>query len=116
MSYAPERNPRKTNYPLPKVQWANDEDNGCIYEPYREYLMAAAVIYDGECYAAKHHCICYRTIARFYPKFSGTLVEGSGFLTNLGRYVGRKEGLKIALARGQYSNEKAKTLFSEDLW
>jgi len=111
-----EREPKNTSFPLPEVLWANDEDNASVYEHAREYIMAAATIYDGKCYAAKHHCICYRTISRSYPKFDGKLEEGSGFLTNLGRYVSRDDALEIAKGRGQIDKEFSGTLYSEDLW
>ena len=47
-------------------------------------------------------------------------IEDQGFLTSTGRYVGREEGLKIAVASGQqmidHPSRNDKELFSEDLW
>lgn len=43
----------------------------------------------------------------------------SGFVTNTGRYVGRKEAREIALAAGQIKDDETyqpDTLFSEDVW
>lgn len=44
----------------------------------------------------------------------------SGFLTSSGRFVGREEGLRIALASGQpmidHPSRHSTRLFSEDLW
>lgn len=117
MSYK-DQCPKNTSYPLPEVHWANDEDNASVYEHAREYIMAAATIHDGKCYAAKHHCICYRTIGRLSNgvKYNGSLEEGSGFLTNLGRFVTRDDGLVIAKNRGQVGKDFTGTLYSEDLW
>jgi hypothetical protein len=46
--------------------------------------------------------------------------EDQGFLTSTGRYVGREEGLQVALASGQpmidHPSRHATLLFSEDLW
>lgn len=47
-------------------------------------------------------------------------VDGQGFLTSTGRFVGREEALQIALASGQpmidHPSRHARLLFSEDLW
>lgn len=46
--------------------------------------------------------------------------DESGFLTSTGRFVGRQEALKLALASGQpmidHPSRHARLLFSEDLW
>lgn len=46
--------------------------------------------------------------------------DDQGFLTSKGRFVGRVQGLKIALASGQpmidHPSRHATELFSEDLW
>jgi hypothetical protein len=46
--------------------------------------------------------------------------DESGFLTSTGRFVGREEALKIALASGQpmidHAGRHPDWLFSEDLW
>ena len=46
--------------------------------------------------------------------------DDQGFLTSTGRYVGREEGLQIALDSGQrmidHPSRHATLLFSEDLW
>lgn len=43
-----------------------------------------------------------------------------GFLTSTGRFVGREEGMQIALASGQpminHPSRNNDTLYSEDLW
>lgn len=50
----------------------------------------------------------------------GVAFEDQGFLTSTGRFVGREEGLQIAVASGQpmidHPSRHSTWLFSEDLW
>jgi hypothetical protein len=63
--------------------------------------------------ARHHHLIHPIALAKTKP-------DDQGFLTSSGRYVGREEGLQIAMASGQpmidHPSRHATQLFSEDLW
>ena len=66
----------------------------------------------------RHHDI----YQRFYNELSMKM-EDQGFYTSHGRFVGRKEGMKIAYECGQVDKERAfddkgnyNELFSEDLY
>lgn len=60
---------------------------------------------------ARHHRWNYNRKTVVQP-------SGQGFLTSAGRFVGREEALKLALAAGQLlkPNFQPDQLFSEDLW
>ncbi len=73
---------------------------------------AAIKTSDGEIVTGKSHAHAYE---KALPKKFGTSPGDQGFVTNTGRYVGREEGGKIALASGQIVKE-TNFLFSEDLW
>lgn len=65
---------------------------------------------------ARHHTLLHA----FSAYNRKTLIKGSdqGFLTSLGRFIGREEAAKIAVAAGQIIKPKFQPtqLFSEDLW
>jgi len=112
-----ERTPSKTQFDLHNIQWAQEKANSMIFPDYREYVMAAALIYDGQLYAAKHHATCYHELRDRGIKFIGTLDEGTGFLTNTGRYIDREEAEKLAIKRGQLvRTDEIGIVYSEDLW
>lgn len=67
---------------------------------------------------ARHHSLIHPMSTMIGRWSKGP--EDQGFLTSTGRYVGREEGLQIALASGQpmidHPSRHATLLFSEDLW
>lgn len=64
-----------------------------------------------------HNCIALAQCLKEYGAVDEEQRAGrnQGFLTSTGRYVGREEGARIALAAGQIEAEK-RLLFSEDLY
>jgi hypothetical protein len=66
---------------------------------------------------ARHHSLL---ASAFTLVGHGTGPEDQGFITSTGRFVGREEGLSIALASGQpmidHPSRHDRLLFSEDLW
>lgn len=85
--------------------------------PEVEWVAQAAVMLDGRCWAlprpARHHDV----IARISPcGFVGRCAV-QGFRTNRGRFVGREEAARVALAAGQIAGlPDTGHLFTEDLW
>jgi hypothetical protein len=67
---------------------------------------------------ARHHSLMHPIATMVGRCMRGP--EDQGFLTSKGRYVGREEALKIAIASGQsmidHPSRHATQLFSEDLW
>ena len=74
----------------------------------------------GLVFCGHRHPHCMYTMCSITGKRSTTPEVGEyiqGFLTSKNRFVDRKEGMTIAVASGQVSNDKKDdTLFSEDLW
>jgi hypothetical protein len=66
---------------------------------------------------ARHHTLLHPFSAHTHRHVGP---DDQGFLTSTGRYVGREEALKIAIASGQpmidHPSRHASKLFSEDLW
>ena len=101
----------------------------------REYILCAAIwFYDGKKYSSqpanvttglvlcghRHHCI-FPQIGGLVPERHqlGIYEKEQGFLTNLNRFVDRREGLRIARAAGQVlveSEVRGDRLHSEDLY
>ncbi len=85
----------------------------------RETIVAAAILHEGEPYSVpppgRHHHVI-RLLDETYPG-AGPFVEEQGFMTSRGRFVGREEGGRIALAAGQTPALRwGVDLYSEDLW
>lgn len=82
-----------------------------------EFIKHAAILYDGIPYVGRDH---YRIINDVMtPMGLNNLltpgsVENQGFITNTGRFVGRREAAQIAFKAGQLHDPK-RILFSEDL-
>ncbi len=81
-----------------------------------EKIRSAAIIHDGLTFEGRRHGEIMRDIV---DSTGATKVIGQqGFVTNLGRFVDRKEAATIAISSGQIEELRfSKTeLFSEDLW
>lgn len=64
---------------------------------------------------ARHHHVMWTRLFIDGQRTPGSAVQG--FLTTYGRFVGRKEAMKIAQKRGQIVHAHAPpNLFSEDMW
>ncbi len=97
----------------------------------KEYILCAAIWFDnGEKYKLQPKNIdtgvvlCGWRHGCIFPQIGGLVKERQelgihekeqGFLTNLNRFVDRKEAAKIAYKEKQIAKPK-KTLFSEDLY
>lgn len=97
----------------------------------KEYIMCAAIWFDdGKKYNLQPSNIdsglvlCGWRHGCIFPQIGGLVGERQklgifereqGFLTNLNRFVGRKEAAHIAFNAGQIDQLK-ETLFSEDVW
>lgn len=83
-------------------------------------ISVAAIRFAGVIYAlprpGRHHNILRLMKALGVPPLRGK--EEQGFLTSEGKFVDRKEGKLIAVARGQLIPRASKTsnLFSECMW
>ena len=67
----------------------------------------------------RHHNILGQLVAAYGmagERREKGLREVQGFLTSTGRFVGRREGLALAIAAGQVVERKAVELYSEDLY
>jgi hypothetical protein len=86
----------------------------------KEKIVAAAVQTNGGLIISMPPPARHHTILQEHSKLSNWVFGSNkqGFLTNLGRYVGREEALKIALDAKQIEAPKFQPhhLFSEDLW
>jgi len=96
-----------------------------------EYILCAAVwVDDGQEHSSqpvatgfvvggyRHHNIINGVLAGVYPHWKETRRTGSytqGFVTSIGRFVDRAEGMRVAKAAGQVETE-ATDLYSEDLY
>jgi hypothetical protein len=97
----------------------------------KEYILCAAIWFDdGKEYRSQPNNIttglvlCGWRHGCIFPQIGGLVAERQklgifekeqGFLTNLNRFVGRKEAGEIAFAAGQ-TEELMLTLYSEDLY
>lgn len=68
-----------------------------------------------------HHAECIFFANKYYGRPISTIPntkQSQGFITNLGRYIDRKEGFKIATAANQINKKHGNPtkLFSEDMW
>lgn len=63
----------------------------------------------------KCHADCFHKGDFTGIEMSGRFLD-QGFITNLGRYVGREEAFNIAFDAGQIDSEEGGVLCSEDLW
>lgn len=88
--------------------------------PKREKLVRAALLHDGKIWSVPapgrhHHVIRLMADAGLGPEAQ----RHQGFMTDTGRYVDRREGLKIAEAANQIIRRTGNAddqLYSEDLW
>ena len=100
-----------------------------ILEMKKEYILCSAIWYqDGESYlhqpknieygfvicGRRHHNIINTIGQKFFFKTSENK-HIEGFLTNLDRFVDRREAAKIAFEYGQIQHSK-NSLYSEDLY
>ena len=84
----------------------------------KEYILCAA-IYSGETDLAGLpliHCGHRHANILWQSKLISRHPDHQGFLTNKGRFVDRKEGLKIAIKNNQLINPPRNELYSEDLY
>lgn len=97
-----------------------------------EFIICAAVNYDGTIVCGRRHGDCYRTaesllkICTCWRKHQNTMPqfadrENQGFMTSTGRYVTRVEAFTIAKANNQiihkmFDNDSEGSLTSEDLY
>ena len=89
-----------------------------------EFIICAAVNYDGTIVCGRRHKDCYLTAESLLkkqnvPQFADR--ENQGFMTSTGRYVTRAEAFKIAKANNQiihkmFDNDSEGSLTSEDLY
>lgn len=86
------------------------------------HITHSAVIMQGLVYALpgpSRHPDCIHAFRVLNKKSSMGITGPQGFLDNKGKYVNRKDALRIALKAGQVldvNNVRAGRLFSEDLW
>lgn len=88
-----------------------------------ERVEAAAICVDGEVWTlpkpARHHVLLQAWSLAHWDNGKPARVPGDhvqGFVTNLGRFVDRTEGERIARAAGQLTKMAGGILTSEDLW
>ena len=92
-----------------------------------EFIICAAVNYDGTIVCGRRHKDCYLTAESLLkkhvhvqkPQFTDR--ENQGFMTSTGRFVTRAEAFKIAKANDQiihkmFDNDSEGSLTSEDLY
>lgn len=87
-----------------------------------ETIVAAALKVDNFIVSApppaRHHTLLHGLFNTYGKR--GPMVKASdqGFVTSIGRFVGRAEAARLAIAAGQIVQPKFQpnTLFSEDLW
>lgn len=83
-----------------------------------EYILCAA-IYSGEVDLAGQpliHCGHRHANILWQSKLISRHLEHQGFITNKGRFVGRKEALEIAVKNNQLINPARSELYSEDIY
>lgn len=81
-------------------------------------MIVAAAIRQGELVCSvprpgRHHDVIRAMVGAGVPT---PIVGEQGFVTNEGRFVGRAEARRIAVAAGQGTPAHDRHLFSEDLW
>lgn len=89
-----------------------------------ESIATAALLVDGEVWTlprpSRHHVLIQAwAIAHYRGGENGRIGEHEqGFVTSTGRFVGRHEGKRIAVAAGQLIEgaSQSSQLFSEDMW
>ena len=85
----------------------------------QETIATAAILHEGAPYSVPRpgrHGDVVRLLDGKFPG-AGPFVEEQGFMTSAGRFVGREEAGRIALAAGQTPALRwGRELFSEDLW
>jgi hypothetical protein len=83
-------------------------------------IVAAAMIYKGNLAtlpAPNRHGDIIHAIAQKIPETQWPVSGLGGFLTSEQRFVDRKEGMLVAKAAGQVSQDhQSDTLYTEDLW
>jgi hypothetical protein len=71
----------------------------------KEYILCAAIDYNGIIIAGKRHSDCYATLKLLSTEFNKKIElpprEKQGFLTSQNRFVDRKEAWKIAKENNQ---------------
>ncbi len=86
-----------------------------------ERIIAAAIMHGGAAVSlpppARHHTVM-KSIAVTIPESEWPINGEQGFMTDAGRFVGRGEAARIALAAGHYAEllNHHIGVFSEDLW
>ena len=86
----------------------------------QETIVAAAIEHEGTIYhvppPGRHHHICHKMVLELGLPVNAQ--RNQGFLTNTGRFVGRREAADIARAAGQIIKKTGpeNELFSEDVW
>jgi hypothetical protein len=78
-----------------------------------ERIEQAAIKMGSASWVGKRHSDCIKAMTDCGFKVGNW---PQGFMTTHGRFVDRKEALKIAIAAGQVKNSKHNILFSEDLY
>lgn len=67
----------------------------------KEFILCAALNYNGTIIAAARHKDCYKVIEELFLNTGMCEREDQGFLTSQNRYVNRKEAWKIAKENNQ---------------
>lgn len=80
-------------------------------------IVAAAIVYKGKTYSLpapnRHHNVIWL----IHDETGDTNIQGTqGFLTDTGKFVGRKQAKAIALKSEQITETEHDDLYSEDLW
>ena len=90
-----------------------------------ECIVRAAVKSGGIAFSlpqpARHHNVMHTLLAMAGDQFGPDQFHDQGFITSRGRYVGREEGKRIAIAAGQLLDpddaaSRGASLYSEDVW
>lgn len=92
----------------------------------KEFILCAALDYNGIIVSAHRHSDCYKLLQELRPDILNEDLpqrKDQGFLTSLNRYVNRKEGWKIAKDNNQIrwgleasENGEESQLISENLY
>ena len=90
-------------------------------EKNKERILCSAIIWNGTLIPGYRHSDCYELLKVFLPDFEPAGKLPHGFLTSHKRYVGRKEGYKIAKENDQLYlkpklDDSDEELVSEDLY
>lgn len=82
-----------------------------------EKIKEAAIrVFSGKIYTGKRHCDCIMAAGKAGE--TGSLDREQGFMTESGRFVGRREAREIAEKAGQLIERASKgnILYSEDIY